>query len=187
MPLLAMALLVLIVIFWIIVLLHLLFMPFSLILQRGNPEALSYREKTGIWDYISGTTDSLKRKSFGPRWPTPNSVKRITLDVTSAKNLCSAAYGYGARLFSINLQADCIGYKIVARSIRDLNESDKQEVDVKAMQADLRKLKKEFSELRKRHKQVQLDKPSVDLKSPNTANIHSVANQKLMKELDLFS
>ncbi|XP_068337133.1 uncharacterized protein [Pyrus communis] len=50
----------------------------------------------GIWDYIAGTTDSLKRKSFGPRWPTPDSVKRITPDVTSAKNLCSTAYGYGA-------------------------------------------------------------------------------------------
>lgn len=118
-------------------------------------------------------------------------------------------------MVSTNLQADCVGYKtvakIVAGSIRDLNESDKHEVDVKAMQADLLKLKKEFSEhrkvhepevdvkalqadvlrleneLRKLHKQVQLDRPSVDLKSPNTANIHSVANQKLMKELDLFS
>ncbi|KAL6283724.1 hypothetical protein ACE6H2_014653 [Prunus campanulata] len=98
-----------------------------------------------------------------------------------------------------------VGYKIFANSIRELKESDKQEVDVKALQADLRGLKKDFSEYRKVHEpevdvkalqadvvrlekelseyrkpreQVQIDKPSADLESANAANIHSVAKQK---------
>ncbi|CAB4308000.1 unnamed protein product [Prunus armeniaca] len=97
------------------------------------------------------------------------------------------------------------GYKIFANSIRELEESDKQEVDVKALEADLSRLKKDFSEYRKVHepevdvkalqadvvrlekelseyrkprKQVQIDKASADLKSSNASNIHSVAKQK---------
>ncbi|XP_068311929.1 uncharacterized protein [Pyrus communis] len=179
----------------------------------------------GISDYISGTTDSLKRNAPG---------------LTAVKNVCSTAYGYGSgavtqidnavrgslnhylgdaegRAKIVRFSSSIVkhtaseslktvpGYKIVKRSISDLNESDKQEENVKATQADLHRLKKELSEYkkvhelevimkalqadvlrlekelseyRKSHEQVQLDKPSADLKSPNTANIHSVANQK---------
>ncbi|KAM1804905.1 hypothetical protein ACFX12_030716 [Malus domestica] len=178
----------------------------------------------GISDYISGTTDSLKRNAPG---------------LTAVKNLCSTAYGHGSGAvtqidnvvrdnwnhylgdaegrakilrFSSSLAKHAVleslktvpGYKIVKRSISDLKETDEQEVNGKAMRADLHRLKKEFteyrkvhelvdvkalqtdilrlekelSEYRKSHEQVQLDRPSADLKSPNTANIHSVANQK---------
>ncbi|CAB4277611.1 unnamed protein product [Prunus armeniaca] len=71
-----------------------------------------------------------------------------------------------------------VGYKIVAKSIRDVKESNKQEVDVKALQADLHGLQKEFSEYKKLHEHGLIDKPSADLKSPNTVNILSALNQK---------
>ncbi|CAL9017329.1 unnamed protein product [Prunus brigantina] len=168
----------------------------------------------GIWDFISGTTDSLKRNAPGKNWcPTPGSLKRIVPDVTAAKNVCSTAYGYGsatvthidsavrgnlnpylqdeeARSKILQLGKSIVthatieglktipGYKIVAKSIRDVKESNKQEVDVKALQADLHGLQKEFSEYKKLHEQVLIDKPSADLKSPNTVNIHSAVNQK---------
>jgi hypothetical protein len=45
-------------------------------------------------------------------------------------------------------------------------------VDVKELQANLLRLEKEFSEYK------ELNKPSAELKSPCTTNIHSVAMQK---------
>lgn len=67
-----------------------------------------------------------------------------------------------------------IGYKILSKSLCDVkesdnqtsqNESDKEKVHLKAVQADLDGLKKEFSEYRKLHKQEEIDKPCADLKS----------------------
>ncbi|XP_021833114.1 uncharacterized protein LOC110772931 isoform X2 [Prunus avium] len=199
----------------------------------------------GIWDFMSGTTDSLKRNApdltgVTNCCPTPGSLKRIVPDVTAAKNVCFTAYGYGsatvthidsavrgnlnhylqdeeARSKILRLGKSIVthatieglktipGYNIVNKSIKDLKDSDKQEVDVKALQADLRRLKKDFIEYRKVHEpevdvkalqaivvrlekelseyrkpreQVLIDKPSADLKSPNTVNIHSAVNQK---------
>ena len=73
------------------------------------------------------------------------------------------------------MQADLHRLKKEFTEYRKVHEL---EVDVKALQAKVLSLEKELSEYRKSHEQVQLDKPSADLKSPNTANIHSVANQK---------
>ncbi|CAN6694439.1 unnamed protein product [Malus baccata var. baccata] len=160
----------------------------------------------GISDYISGTTDSLKRNAPG---------------LTAVKNLCSTAYGYGsgavtqidnavrgnlnhylgdaegrakivrfsssiAKHTALESLKTVPGYKIVKRSISGLNETDEQEVNGKALQTDILRLEKELSEYRKSHKQVQLDKPSADLKSPNTANIHSVANWKPEDVIGVF-
>ncbi|PRQ31417.1 hypothetical protein RchiOBHm_Chr5g0035261 [Rosa chinensis] len=56
----------------------------------------------GIWDTISGTTDSLKRNGADlttalKSWcPTAESLKRIVPDGTTVKNACSTAYGYGS-------------------------------------------------------------------------------------------
>ncbi|BFG29314.1 hypothetical protein CerSpe_155880 [Prunus speciosa] len=172
----------------------------------------------GIWDFISGTTDSLKRNAPDlaavKNWcPTPGSLKRIVPDVTAAKNVCSTAYGYGsatvthidsavrgnlnhylqdeeARSKILQLGKSIVthatieglktipGYNIVNNSIKELKDSDNQEVDVKALQADVRRLDKELSKYRKFHEQVPIDMPSADLKSPNTVNIHSAVNQK---------
>ncbi|XP_021833116.1 uncharacterized protein LOC110772931 isoform X4 [Prunus avium] len=163
----------------------------------------------GIWDFMSGTTDSLKRNApdltgVTNCCPTPGSLKRIVPDVTAAKNVCFTAYGYGSATVT-HIDSAVRGYNIVNKSIKDLKDSDKQEVDVKALQADLRRLKKDFIEYRKVHEpevdvkalqaivvrlekelseyrkpreQVLIDKPSADLKSPNTVNIHSAVNQK---------
>lgn len=58
-------------------------------------------------------------------------------------------------------------------SIYDFNNSNKQELDGKALQAKLLRLEKELSEYK------ELNKPCADLKSPSVANIHSNARQKL--------
>ncbi|PQP94767.1 uncharacterized protein Pyn_40740 [Prunus yedoensis var. nudiflora] len=203
----------------------------------------------GIWDFISGTTDSLKRNAPDlmavKNWcPTPGSLKRIVPDVTAAKNVCSTAYGYGSatvahidsavrgnlnhylqdeevrsKILQLGksivthatieglktIPGGFVGYNIFKKSIKDLKDSDKQEVDVKALQADVCRLKKDFSDYkkvhepevdvkalqadllrlekelskyRKLHEQVPIDKPSAELKSPNTVNIHSAVYQK---------
>ncbi|BFG29315.1 hypothetical protein CerSpe_155890 [Prunus speciosa] len=108
----------------------------------------------GIWDFISGTTDLLKRNAP---------------DLTAAKNLFSTTYGYGsatvthidsavrdnlnhylpdeeARSKSLQLGKIIVthvaieglktipGYNIVNNSIKELKkDSDKQEVDVEAL------------------------------------------------------
>ncbi|KAI5333318.1 hypothetical protein L3X38_023449 [Prunus dulcis] len=61
--------------------------------------------------------------------------------------------------FACRVAGRLVGYKIFANSIRELKESDKQEVDVKALQADLRRLKKDVSEYRNEHE------PEVDVKA----------------------
>ncbi|TQD73508.1 hypothetical protein C1H46_040959 [Malus baccata] len=53
---------------------------------------------------------------------------------------------------------NCIpGYKIVARSLGDLNGSDETEVDVKALRADVRRLEKEFNEYKKEVDELQVE------------------------------
>ena len=62
-------------------------------------------------------------------------------------------------------------YNVGARSFSEFNNSNKQEVDVKALQAKLLRLEKEVSEYREM-------KPCADLMSPSIASIHSTARQK---------
>ncbi|XP_008226695.1 PREDICTED: uncharacterized protein LOC103326266 [Prunus mume] len=156
----------------------------------------------GIWDFISGTTNSLKRNAPDltavKNWcPTPGSLKRIAPDVTTAKNVCSTAYSYGsatvthinsvvrgnmnhylqdeeARSKILQLGKSIVthaaieglktipGYNIVNNSIKDMKDTDKQKVDVEALQADVRRLYKELSKYRKLHEQVPIDQPIPD-------------------------
>ncbi|ONI12883.1 hypothetical protein PRUPE_4G189500 [Prunus persica] len=134
--------------------------------------------KMGIWDFISGTTDSLKRNALNQ-----TAEKNWCSTPDSLKNVCSTAYDYGSATFihidstvrgnldhyrqdeearSKILQLGKIivthaaivglktipGYNIVNNSIKDMKDSDKQEVDVEALQADVRRLDKELSKYR---------------------------------------
>ncbi|KAM5585894.1 hypothetical protein ABKV19_005015 [Rosa sericea] len=162
----------------------------------------------GIWDTISGTTDSLKRNapdltSLKSWCPTTDSLKRIAPDGTTVKNACSTAYGYGSAVrdyvipYFPNEEArskiahagtivaknatyeglkfvpgGSTFYNIAASSIRDFNNSNEQEVDVKALQAKVLRLEREFGEFRERNK------PCADVKSPSISNVQSVATRK---------
>ncbi|KAM5585895.1 hypothetical protein ABKV19_005016 [Rosa sericea] len=178
----------------------------------------------GIWDTISGTTNSLKRNALNPTavksWcPTTDSLKRIAPDVTAAKNVYSTAYGYGSATVTkvdgavrgnlipyfrneeawskiaqfgaiVAKNATYEGlklvpggstfYNIAASSIRDFNNSNEQEVDVKALQAELLSLKIELSEYRK------MNKPCADVKSPSITNVQSVATCKPEDVINVF-
>ncbi|CAL9017327.1 unnamed protein product [Prunus brigantina] len=150
----------------------------------------------GIWDFISGTTDSLKHNA-----PNLTAEKNWCSTPDSLKNVCSTAYDYGsATVIHIDsavrgnldhyrqdeearskilqlgkiivthaaieglktIPVGFVGYNIFNKSIEGLKDSDKQEVDVKALQADVRRLDKELSKYRKLHEQVLIDKPSAD-------------------------
>ncbi|KAL6196456.1 hypothetical protein ACLB2K_032071 [Fragaria x ananassa] len=156
----------------------------------------------GIWDTISGTTDSLKRNAPDltavKGWcPKTDSLKRITPDGTAAKNVCSAAYGYGSSAVTkvdgtvrVNLipyvrnevawsQIAQLGTIVAKNATYEAFKLVPAELEMAVVlecditDAKLLRLEKELSEYK------ELNKPLADLKSPSVANIHSNARQKL--------